>query len=175
MCSVGYSTLTMQKLSSNGAWSVLPTRSVGIRFLSSWSIVAIALLSIILRRITAIVCDLLGNGLWLLYTSQVMFLWWLLSPCEYYSCLWPNILIRIGKFVCWLVAPVLHGKLRRVLRSSAYLLCWLGSEESSSFLGSCLSRRDTWLILPVVICLSQRLSHACLSTSLIKVKPRMAH
>ena len=33
----------------------------------------------------------------------------------------------------------------------------------------------TWLILPVVICLSQRLSHACLSTSLIKVKPRMAH
>ena len=36
-------------------------------------------------------------------------------------------------------------------------------------------RRDTWLILPVVICLSQRLSHACLSTSLIKVKPRMAH
>ena len=25
------------------------------------------------------------------------------------------------------------------------------------------------------ICLSQRLSHACLSTSLIKVKPRMAH
>ena len=36
-------------------------------------------------------------------------------------------------------------------------------------------RRDTWLILPVVICLSQRLSHACLSTSLSKVKPRMAH
>ena len=34
---------------------------------------------------------------------------------------------------------------------------------------------DTWLILPVVICLSQRLSHACLSTSLNMVKPRMAH
>ena len=32
-----------------------------------------------------------------------------------------------------------------------------------------------WLILPVVICLSQRLSHACPSTSLTKVKPRMAH
>ena len=30
------------------------------------------------------------------------------------------------------------------------------------------------MILPVVICLSQRLSHACLCTSLIKVKPRMA-
>ena len=29
-----------------------------------------------------------------------------------------------------------------------------------------LNRTATWLILPVVICLSQRLSHACLSTSL---------
>ena len=34
---------------------------------------------------------------------------------------------------------------------------------------------DIWLILPVVICLSQRLSHACLSTNLYKVKLRMAH
>ena len=33
----------------------------------------------------------------------------------------------------------------------------------------------TWLILPVIICLSQRLSHACLSASQIKVKPRKAH
>ena len=32
-----------------------------------------------------------------------------------------------------------------------------------------------WLILPVVICLSQRLSHACLSTNLHMVKLRMAH
>ena len=32
-----------------------------------------------------------------------------------------------------------------------------------------------WLILPVVICLSQRLSHACLSTYFHTVKPRMAH
>jgi hypothetical protein len=32
-----------------------------------------------------------------------------------------------------------------------------------------------WLILPVVTCLSQRLSHACLSTHSSKVKPRMAH
>ena len=36
-------------------------------------------------------------------------------------------------------------------------------------------RAAPWLILPVVICLSQRLSHACLSTSHIKVKPRKAH
>ena len=32
-----------------------------------------------------------------------------------------------------------------------------------------------WLILPVVICLSQRLSHACLSSHYLTVKPRMAH
>ena len=33
----------------------------------------------------------------------------------------------------------------------------------------------TWLILPVVICLSQRLSHACLSISFYTAKLRMAH
>ena len=33
----------------------------------------------------------------------------------------------------------------------------------------------TWLILPVGICLSQRLSHACLSISNYTVKLRMAH
>ena len=33
----------------------------------------------------------------------------------------------------------------------------------------------TWLILPVVICLSQRLSHACLSINTCTVKLRMAH
>jgi hypothetical protein len=32
-----------------------------------------------------------------------------------------------------------------------------------------------WLILSVVIRLSQNLSHACLSARHIKVKPRMAH
>ena len=42
------------------------------------------------------------------------------------------------------------------------------------------ARRDvvrivTWLILPVVIRLSQRLSHACLSISNYTVKLRMAH
>src|SRR3569833_654371 len=33
----------------------------------------------------------------------------------------------------------------------------------------------TWLILPVVICLSQRLSQACLSISNYTAKLRMAH
>ena len=36
-------------------------------------------------------------------------------------------------------------------------------------------RIATWLILPVVIRLSQRLSHACLSINLYTVKLRMAH
>src|SRR5512137_810125 len=39
----------------------------------------------------------------------------------------------------------------------------------------CCGGLATWLILPVVICLSQRLSHAGLSISRNKVKPRMAH
>ena len=34
---------------------------------------------------------------------------------------------------------------------------------------------STWLILPAVICLSQRLSHACLSISSNMAKLRMAH
>ena len=33
----------------------------------------------------------------------------------------------------------------------------------------------TWFILPVVIRLSQRLSHACLSINIYTVKLRMAH
>ena len=37
------------------------------------------------------------------------------------------------------------------------------------------SSTQTWLILPVVICLSQRLSHACLSISFYTAKLRMAH
>ena len=45
--------------------------------------------------------------------------------------------------------------------------------------GVCVRLRSrrvaTWLILPVVICLSQRLSHACLSISDYTVKLRMAH
>ena len=47
--------------------------------------------------------------------------------------------------------------------------------KSSFFFERAGTSQVTWLILPVVICLSQRLSHACLSTSLTKVKPRMAH
>src|SRR5580704_16837070 len=41
--------------------------------------------------------------------------------------------------------------------------------------GPALTKIVTWLILPVVICLSQRLSHACLSISNCTAKLRMAH
>ena len=44
------------------------------------------------------------------------------------------------------------------------VLVWLShSCEACGFGG--LNKEATWLILPVVICLSQRLSHACLSIS----------
>ena len=41
--------------------------------------------------------------------------------------------------------------------------------------GSSLLPLFTWLILPVVICLSQRLSHASVSTCRQMAKPRTAH
>jgi len=44
----------------------------------------------------------------------------------------------------------------------------LGAREAPEML-------NTWLILPVIICLSQRLSHARVSTGLHTVKLRMAH
>ena len=40
---------------------------------------------------------------------------------------------------------------------------------------STADNKVTWLILPVVLCLSQRLSHACLSKQLYTVKLRTAH
>ena len=39
----------------------------------------------------------------------------------------------------------------------------------------CVNKIETWLILPVVIRSSQRLSHACLSINIYTVKLRMAH
>ena len=54
--------------------------------------------------------------------------------------------------------------------------CW---EVSEHWLVEAVSPRlaplQTWLILPVVICLSQRLSHACLSISFYTANRRMAH
>ena len=50
-----------------------------------------------------------------------------------------------------------------------------GIEIRAKQLNACNRVCVTWLILPVVICLSQRLSHACLSLSLPTVKLQMAH
>src|SRR6056300_519140 len=69
------------------------------------------------------------------------------------------------------------SRVRGALDINITLSITFGREASS---GACLTPRlfatevsgrveriDTWLILPVVICLSQRLSHACLSISVI--------
>ena len=49
-----------------------------------------------------------------------------------------------------------------------------GKTSTASRTGA-LCKIVTWLILPVVIRSSQRLSHACLSISTYTVKLRMAH
>ena len=72
------------------------------------------------------------------------------------------------------------------VRRSSGLRCPVSSVASSRTTGKGLSPQptvgveplllvETWLILPVVICLSQRLSHACLSISFYMAKLRMAH
>ena len=60
--------------------------------------------------------------------------------------------------------PVTRGQFRYIGKAA------LGAAMPRMF-----ERLPIWLILPVVICLSQRLSHACLSTYFYIVKPRMAH
>lgn len=56
---------------------------------------------------------------------------------------------------------------------------WKSSPSVTNVISSCGEgqpwAKAIWLILPVVICLSQRLSHAGLSSCRIKVRPRMAH
>ena len=71
---------------------------------------------------------------------------------------------------------------KAVGRSSPRLLStlalWAYRRGRSILLEPCAASESmvvTWLILPVVICLSQRLSHACLSISNYTVKLRMAH
>ena len=65
------------------------------------------------------------------------------------------------------------SKLRRLGPGSSVsesCLTFMNLSQGTSFLVVVI-----WLILPVVICLSQRLSHACVSTNLYMVKLRMAH
>ena len=71
-------------------------------------------------------------------------------------------------------AAILLNSLRR--RVSTSLLVY-DVRPTEPLFAVCVVRLmiATWLILPVVICLSQRLSHACLSTRLNTAKLRMAH
>jgi hypothetical protein len=95
----------------------------------------------------------------------------------------------------WLVADHLLGNSVGAIESVACALGTIGASRAATWIASaspCLVklapfggsacvlyvrglRIVTWLILPVVICLSQRLSHACLSISNYTVKLRMAH
>ena len=52
---------------------------------------------------------------------------------------------------------------------------WAGRSRRHTGVAAAKRTKAIWLILPVVICLSQRLSHACLSSHCLTVKPRMAH
>ena len=53
--------------------------------------------------------------------------------------------------------------------------CWSLRERVNGYAPIRMTLWDTWLILPVVICLSQRLSHACLSISFYTAKLQTAH
>ena len=83
----------------------------------------------------------------------------------------------VWKFVGCLGAQVPTVYLLADLAQFRWLLRLRFLFERLCFWGCCLHclRRVTWLILPVVICLSQRLSHACLSTILLREKLRKAH
>ena len=97
------------------------------------------------------------------------FLWrdGLRSPCDRFSCISKSIYKRMKETT--LVVGVAQSTWKK---ADFVWRFWPCSHGCSRFPKSKLA---TWLILPVVICLSQRLSHACLSTSQSKVKPRMAH
>ena len=53
-----------------------------------------------------------------------------------------------------------HKKLHIIIQFS---ILYLSDGPEGSLVPRMLEKIVTWLILPVVICLSQRLSHACLS------------
>ena len=86
------------------------------------------------------------------------------SACveSYCRCLWNHL------------CTVWHTRTVHLWLASTFSLLSL-PQVSEYWEGNAANRIVTWLILPVVICLSQRLSHACLSISNCTVKLRMAH
>ena len=107
-----------------------------------------------------------------LYVPTVLFPDRFLCPCDRNSL--PARIYQYGQEICQLTTGPLSLDFGDPPGSSLLQL-ELGPATEISYRDLIQFRTVTWLILPVVICLSQRLSHACPSTSLTKVKPRMAH
>lgn len=101
-----------------------------------------------------------------------MVLWWLLSA---HICLGLDVLCGVfcGAHVfhdfLYAVLEMIFGSSNDVPNFGCLDLCLLYCLFCSPFMGAKLALwavsliDATWLILPVVICLSQRLSHACVS------------
>ena len=87
---------------------------------------------------------------------------WSVCVESYCRCLWNHL------------CTVWHTRTVHLWLASTFSLLSL-PQVSEYWEGNAANRIVTWLILPVVICLSQRLSHACLSISTCTVKLRMAH
>ena len=96
------------------------------------------------------------------------------------------LIVVFGRLVCLVVAasPAPKVKLRTLATIRQSLVLFLEQTRCAlaramvrliAFLAENSGYAQTWLILPVVICLSQRLSHACLSISFYTAKLRMAH
>ena len=111
--------------------------------------------------------------------------WWhTVSVCELAACAsalfywrllkW-SLLVSSGKFL--FPSSVVPSIGLHLLWDANYCIC--AAEPYGPMVTWCCmylsSNWQTWLILPVVICLSQRLSHACLSISFYTAKLRMAH
>ena len=127
-----------------------------------------------------------GVSLWSLKLSgYCATAWWhTVSVCELAACAsalfywrllkW-SLLVSSGKFL--FPSSVVPSIGLHLLWDANYCIC--AAEPYGPMVTWCCmylsSNWQTWLILPVVICLSQRLSHACLSISFYTAKLRMAH
>ena len=83
----------------------------------------------------------------------------------------PDLVVLKAKVVS--LVPQITGKVMRQSSDISELRFLYRLQRLDSRTG--VRYDSTWLILPVVICLSQRLSHACLSISFYTAKLRMAH
>lgn len=99
--------------------------------------------------------------------------------CAFAEKVWNNPKVQLsafGKLFGWLWWNSLYRAKTRVrISSSNYPTNGPLSKSQSAILFAKTSIA-TWLILPVVVCLSRRLSHACkVQAPIMRAKPRMAH